>query len=120
MFLKPKDFLTIIESARITAGRLNKIHESKINIDSYTRGLIESSYIFLIISKETQNLAYKHFNIKSLILDKAAQEQKNLEQEIDFELGERKSNDFLDQQEEIRAAQKIMSVDGFLNEDVTK
>jgi len=33
-------------------------------------------------------------------------EQKQLEQEIDFELGERKHLDFLEQQEEIRATQK--------------
>ena len=105
--IKFKDFITIIESARITTRCLNKIHGLKINIDFYTRGLIESAYIFLSIDQETKCLAYKHFNIECLSLDlDLNKEQKQLEQEIDFELGERKHLDFLEQQEEIRATQK--------------
>lgn len=107
MNIKFKDFLTITESARITTGRLNKIHEPKIDINSYTRGLIESAYIFGQIDVNTKNQAFQHFNIQYLSLYKSAtEEQKNSDQEIDFELGERKLNDFLDQQEEIRATQK--------------
>lgn len=107
MNIKPKDFLTIIESARITTKRLNLIYGFILDINSYTRGLIESAFIFGSIDISTKNQAYKHFNIKVLSLYKSdTEEQKNSDQEIDFELGERKLNDFLDQQEEIRATQK--------------
>ena len=62
MNIKPKDFLTIIESARIATKRLNLIYGFILDINSYTRGLIESAFIFgsIDISK---------IQIKKLILN---------------------------------------------------
>lgn len=54
----------------------------------------------------------KEIKTDCLSFEESSKNQENLDQEINFELGERKLNDFLEQQEEIRAAQRIMSVDG--------
>lgn len=122
MHLKLKDFLTIIESARITIQRSNISKKLNIDINSYTRGLIKSAYIFNQIDKNMKSAAYKHFNLVSSepLLNKSKQEQYFLDQEIDFELQERKLNDFLDQQEEIKYVNQVMGMDGNnkLNEEL--